>query len=84
MNLRDLPDLNDMYIQFRANYDYDKSFADWWKDMEEMFVEIVGEKQAEWLRVQTACNWSLSPTAQRILDDNFFDEIRKWRDHAVA
>lgn len=84
MNIRDLPDFNDMYLNFKATYDFDRSFSEWWREVEEMFVDILGKHQSDWMRVIIGCNWSLSPTAQRILDDNFFDEIRRWRNRALA
>lgn len=80
MNLKDLPNFNDLFTKFRADYDYEKSFQQWWAEVEESFQDILDDKGADWLKHIIRCFWEQSPMALRILDDQFFDEIRKWRD----
>lgn len=84
MNLRDLPDFNDLYAQFTAEHDYDKSFTSWWNAVEESFEDILDKRSADWLKPLLRCFWEQSPMAHRIVDDLFFDEIRRWRDRVVA
>ena len=80
VNKKELLEMNDLYRMFTAQFDHDESFADWWNDMEEMFQDILGDKHAEWLKWVIRAHWEASPIATAIMDDRFYDEVRKLRD----
>lgn len=65
-----------MFEEFEEDFDYMSAFKLWWSDISPAIIEAVGKEQGEWVRETLGWNWFTSPTAQRVVQDQWDDQQR--------
>lgn len=65
-----------MFEEFEEKFDHMSAFKLWWSDIAPTIVEAVGEEQGEWIRETLGWNWFTSPTAKRVVRDQWDDQQR--------